>query len=222
MSSNDNGRQDEALKRFTSREWADFINNYFGDPYYAWHDGIDENAILRLTNPEEKRAAEDMLIAALPGGMNAARGLALMHSERAIAALEKALEVKELDDVRVRIIDAIEQITHNGRHVQDLVECLQQGVDYETRMNAARALGNYRTPAVIDALLAAVADREYLVRYHACNALLSMHGFTTDISEYDDIFANILKGVSKSKFDVAKVLLQALLSSKKLRKKRSK
>ena len=222
MTSNDNGRQEEALKRFTSREWADFVNNYFGDPYYAWHDGIDEGTVLRLTNPEEKREAEDMLIDALPGGMFAARGLALLHSERGLPALEKTLETTGFDALRIRIADAIEQITGNGRHVRDLIGCLQQGADYSTRLDAAMALGKYRTTEVIDALFGAIADVDYLVRYHACNSLLRMHGFTTDISEHDDIFVNILQEVPPEKLDVAKLLLQALLASKKLRKKRSK
>jgi hypothetical protein len=220
MTPDDLGRQQEALKRFNTPEWADFVNNFFGDPYITWHDGCDENAVLRLKNPDEKRAAEDMLISALPGGMAAARGLALLRSERAIAELEKALQATGLDSLRVRIADALEQITRSGRHVQAIIDCLRGGRDDQDRLSAAMVLGKYRTPEVIAALLAAVADHAYLVRYHACNSLLRMHGFSKDISEVDDIFVNILKDVSRVKLTLAQEQLQALFSRKKSPKKR--
>jgi HEAT repeat protein len=219
MTHDDLGRQEQALKRFKSREWADFVDNFFGDPYILWHDGVDEGAVLRLKDPEEKRAAEDMLIAALPAGMAAARGLALLRSERAIAGLEKAMTSTGLDYIRVHIADALEQITHNGRHLPAIIECLKGGANDQDRIEAAIALGKYRTPEVIAALIASVADKEYLVRYHACNALLRMHGFGDDISQHDDIFVNILKDAPSVKFMLAQEQLKALFSRKKPRKK---
>ena len=47
--------------------WDAFYESYFGDPYMAWHDGLDEQALLALEGDERDRA-EKMLLDALGSG----------------------------------------------------------------------------------------------------------------------------------------------------------
>lgn len=53
-------------------------------------------------------------------------------------------------------------------------------------------LREFNTPEVLEALFQAVKDPDYLVRYHACDSLLYIHGFEPDIANYDEIFVNII------------------------------
>ena len=50
-----------------SRQWDYFMDNFFGDPYMMWHDGIDTTSVCRLEGAERDRA-EDMLIESMKEG----------------------------------------------------------------------------------------------------------------------------------------------------------
>nr|MDO8113865.1 tetratricopeptide repeat protein [Candidatus Sigynarchaeota archaeon] len=153
-----------------------------------------------------------MLIASLPGGMFAPNGLALLHSEKAVPALEKALETAGMGVIRIRVADALEQITMSGRYVPVLIECLRSCPSEFDRLEAAMALKNYNRPDVENALLDAVADIDYLVRYHASNSLLWLHGLLEDISSYEAIFDKIKTDGPPSNYTWAQELLRALFS----------
>ncbi len=72
-----------------SREWERFIENYYGEPYMMWHDGIDEKSVTLLKGKERERA-EDMLIASLEEGNHyAAIGLRELRSRKAEPHLEE-------------------------------------------------------------------------------------------------------------------------------------
>jgi len=56
-------------------------------------------------------------------------------------------------------------------------------------MDAARALRRFPEEHVVEALFETVAkDPEYLVRNHASETILFLHGLMPHISEYKDIF----------------------------------
>jgi hypothetical protein len=38
----------------TSPEWSRFMDNFFGDPYMMWHDGIDPTAAKGLKGDERE------------------------------------------------------------------------------------------------------------------------------------------------------------------------
>ncbi len=211
----------EALKyRFHSSAWKNFIASYFGDPYLMWHDGPDPSAIDRLT-VEEKAVAEEMLLASV-GGMWSADGLEKLGSKRGITAMEAALAKETHDPSRIRLADAIMHLTHDGTHLPILLKCLRASKTEDGRLEAAMYLGKYPNPEVVEALFAAVLDPSYLVRYHACNSLLEIHGLPVDISSQDAIFKNILKDTSPAQHQKARQLLQELCKNKQLPKKRKK
>ena len=64
-------------------------------------------------------------------------------------------------------------------------------------------LRDFPTPEVIEALFDAVSDVDYLVRNHASESLLAIHGLQPTISEHKQIFKLIIthpndeEGISK-------------------------
>lgn len=75
-----------------SQEWTHFMENYYGDPYMMWHDGIDEKSVTRLDG-EAREKAEEMLIESLAEGSHyAAIGLRELRSERAVPKLEERFQ----------------------------------------------------------------------------------------------------------------------------------
>ncbi|MHA1376784.1 MAG: hypothetical protein ACTSRG_00200 [Candidatus Helarchaeota archaeon] len=52
-------------------------------------------------------------------------------------------------------------------------------------------LKNFPRPDVIDALYRAIMDLDYLVRNHASESLLYIHGMPSEIVDFDEIFTYI-------------------------------
>ncbi|KXH76132.1 MAG: hypothetical protein AM326_07630 [Candidatus Thorarchaeota archaeon SMTZ-45] len=74
-----------------SDEWNYFVENYFGDPYMMWPDGIDEKSVIPLKD-KERETAEDMLIKSLEEGSHyGAIGLRELRSTKAVPILEEQL-----------------------------------------------------------------------------------------------------------------------------------
>ena len=49
------------IQHYETFNWHRFYESFFGDPYLAWHDGMDVNALNSLTR-EEKEEAEYLLL----------------------------------------------------------------------------------------------------------------------------------------------------------------
>jgi HEAT repeat protein len=159
-----------------SAAWDRFYESYFGDPYMAWHDGLDEGALLSLEGEELERA-EQMLTDALGSGdYRAPAGLAALRSKNALDALkEKLPHASGSDEVQTAL--AIWRI--DPRYLpaaNTLVRVLRAAPAWGTRMEAARALREAPTPSAIDALWQAIEhDPENLVRHHAAATLLYVY-----------------------------------------------
>jgi hypothetical protein len=201
---------DELKKKFDSSRWQHFLADFFGDNYMMWHDGYDPNSVLNLT-AEEKQVAEEMLIQSIPlNGMWSAAGLALLHSQKGVLVIKDHFPRAGADVVKIRLADAIEQITHSGEFLPVLIDILLHSGYWGDRSEVARELRKHPTKAVIESLFAAVADEDYLVRYHACDSLLAIHGFHKEIDEFHEIFVNILEEKKKKDYEIAQQQLKEL------------
>ena len=90
-------------------------------------------------------------------------------------------------------------IFYNSYIIRILLEYLSPYV----QLNAARKLRDFPTTRVIAALYDAVCDIDYLVRNHASESLLFIHGLEPMISDHSEIFGLICTERDPEKNDTA-------------------
>ncbi|MBN2229254.1 MAG: HEAT repeat domain-containing protein [Candidatus Thorarchaeota archaeon] len=164
------------------------MDNFFGNPYMMWHDGINPKSVCYLKG-EERDRAEIMLIESMEDGSHyAAMGLRELKSQKAIPIMKELLK-KVGSDLKIQIALALNTIEDTTEYVPDIIDVLQYNGSPYVRLKAAMVLRNYPTIEVIESLFTAIEkDPDYLVRYHASESLLHIHGFRPNISEYKEIF----------------------------------
>jgi HEAT repeat protein len=150
-----------------------FYESFFGDPYMAWHDGLDVNSLLALTG-DERSEAEKLLLENL-ADPRCVTGLGYIQTREALPKLREMLPTAG-DYQRTRIVAAIWRITRDDSILPEIFGVLKNAATEYDRLDAAVALGDIYAPPVKDALLEALADPDYLVRYNAAEALLRLHG----------------------------------------------
>jgi hypothetical protein len=175
-----------------SAEWKYFMENYYGDPYMMWHDGIDEKSVIPLKG-EEREQAEDLLIKSLEEGSHyGAVGLREMRSEKAIPFLVKHF-FSGSGKLTVEIAVALCMIKNTFDYVPHIINVLKRDAFWTHRMDAARALRRFPLDEVVEALFESVAkDHDYLVRNHASETILFLHGLQPSISSHKEIFKHMI------------------------------
>lgn len=170
-----------------SYNWDRFYESYFGDPYTAWHDGLDTEALLALEGDEKERA-EKMLIDALDtNDYRPAAGLAALRSEKAAGKLKERLP-ETYGSAEVQTALALWQIEKYLPAANTLVRILQTADESSTRMEAARALRYVPIPRVLDTLWrSAEHDPDSLVRSQCAESLIDMHNIDYDFYERDSL-----------------------------------
>ena len=174
-----------------SYNWDRFYESFFGDPYMAWHDGLDVDALNSLTREEEEEA-EHLLLDALQksNDYRPIVGLGELRSKTALPILKeklKSLSGRALVDAA----SALRKIEGDDSFAEYAIQVLKLDYSEYNRLWAAMELRYFKTKEVVEVLLEAVKDPGYLVRYHACDSLLVLHGLKPGISEYPEIFQNI-------------------------------
>lgn len=174
-----------------SYNWDRFYESFFGDPYMAWHDGLDVDALHSLTS-EEREEAERLLLDALKKSddYRPIVGLGVLRSKKALPRLKeklKGLSGRALVDAA----SALRKIEGDDRFAEYTIRVLKHDYSEYDRLWAAMELRYFKTQEVVEALFEAVKDPSYLVRYHACDSLLFLHGFKPHVAEYPEIFDNI-------------------------------
>ncbi|MGA7732851.1 MAG: HEAT repeat domain-containing protein [Chloroflexia bacterium] len=156
-----------------SSAWHSFYESFFGDPYMAWHDGLDTQSLAALEG-EEREEAERLLREALDSGdYRPAVGLRVLRSEASIPKLKEKLG-DSYGREAVETALALWQIAEWPPAVKVIITELQEGAHWGTRIDAARALRHVNKPEAIKALLGALEDEEDLVRSNAADALIEM------------------------------------------------
>jgi HEAT repeat protein len=148
-----------------------FYESFFGDPYMAWHDGLDTQSLAALEG-EEREEAERLLLAALDSGdYRPAVGLRVLGTQKSVAQLKKKLGNSSGKET-VETALALWEIAEWPPAVNVLIRELREASDWGTRLDAARALRGINKPEVVEALLGALEDEEDLVRHHAAESLI--------------------------------------------------
>ena len=167
-----------------SSDFSAFYESFFGDPFMAWHDGLDTEALARLQG-DERDEAERLLINALDSGdYRPAAGLAVLRSKAATAKLKEQLPYTS-GDQRIQVARALWRTEKYAPAVDAVIDELQHYPFWGSRMNAARALHEMKTPAGVAALRNALNDPQDLVRHHAASSLLIIYGIQ-DESSWED------------------------------------
>ena len=146
-------------------------SNFFGNPFNAWHDGLDTRLLTAL-HGDDLAHAEDMLLKALPDH-RAVVGLGEIRSQKAADPIRKLLNTNVSTEAAVALV----KITGETTGLDAIIKTLKdQHIHWSTRMDAAIALREFRIEKAVNALLDALDDPEKLVRYHAAQSLMILYG----------------------------------------------
>ena len=162
---------------------AAFRRAYFGpiDQYLAWHDGFNaDTACLAALSPTERAQAETELLTALRERSADARailGLEYLRSEEALPLLHHCLRQ---DFYAQYALGAIAQINPAGLDRTLLADVLTTTTNASHLMDVLVGLPGAFTlpqvgPGVASAVLRHFTHPDYLVRYHALNALRRLY-----------------------------------------------
>ncbi|MFW9918865.1 MAG: HEAT repeat domain-containing protein [Candidatus Thorarchaeota archaeon] len=174
-----------------SRDWEYFMDNFFGNPYMMWHDGINPAAAKYLKG-EEREKGIDMLIESMDEGSYwAPMGLREMNAERAIPALKERLP-NSYNRQTIEIAHALNVLESTNEYVPIIIRTLREAPFWSSRMDAAILLRQYNLPDVVEALYDSMLDPDYLVRNHSSESLLHIHGLEASISQHKEIFAEMI------------------------------
>jgi HEAT repeat protein len=192
-----------------SLAFKDFYESYFGDPYMAWHDGLDEEALLSLEG-EERDEAERLLLENLDSGdYRPASGLATLRSQNAASPLKQLLKTahgKTLVDAAL----GLWRIERYAPAVPAIIGVLRDSEFWGDRADAARALEQVRTKESVDALWEALDDPEDLVRSHAADSLMEMHGIDTAETGLHPLSIEMMSGDKAERLRTIKELKKLL------------
>ncbi|WP_096326308.1 HEAT repeat domain-containing protein [Nannocystis exedens] len=159
--------------------WSRWKEETFGSGYHIWHEGLDVAAVTGLKGQTRARALAMLRLGRSLGDDHAFEALAAMGDAATIAAMRARLDAGDPffpPATRVRFARILHRISPDPRLAEHLLAVLRttcsKGQPWSPRIDAAFGLREFAGPADEDALLAAVADPHYLVRYHACESLL--------------------------------------------------
>lgn len=162
-----------------STYWDSFYESFFGDPYMAWHDGLDIQSLLALEGAEREEAERLLLEGLATNDYRPARGLEALRSQKSVAPLKERLRTASRTDL-INTARALWEIEQYPPAVDVLIKELRTASFWGERVDAAIALKMVKTPASIEALWQALNDPEGLVRHHAVASLLELHGIHTE------------------------------------------
>ncbi len=171
--------------------WDAWKRANLGTPYEIWHDGLPVEAVSGRRGAAREEALEMLRLGLSLGDSHAAAALAAMGESAAAGAMRAQLAAATGPE-RMRLALAIHQVRPDPTLAAELVAVLRGGYPWSVRIDAAIGLRRFAGATDEAALLAAVADPEYLVRYHACESLLVRWGVRpAEISKHADIFPRI-------------------------------
>jgi hypothetical protein len=175
--------------------WQAWKTATFGEGYHIWHDGLGVELVTRLRGPAREHALHMLRGGLALGDDHAARALAAMDDPADAPAVRAHLEScrgAELVWLALTLHERHPEPTL-ARRIIAVLQAIDPGDRTGSgRLDAAMALRHFPGPDTEAALLAAVADPAYLVRYHASESLLALwHIRRADIAKHPAIFAQI-------------------------------
>jgi HEAT repeat protein len=185
------------MSGITKSDYATWKTSTFGRPYDIWHDGLYTEAVTTLTGDERALAVEMLTFGVQQLDEHAATALAAMDETSALPHLRAALPATA-GTAKVSVANAISSLSRqedSSAMAKEMISVLEApGVHWGVTMKAAIGLREFNDQESEDALLRAVEskDNDYLVKYHACESLLSRWGVeSSSISSHRGIFGLI-------------------------------
>lgn len=181
----------------TARNWHDWEQAVFGDPYLIWHDGPEFRHLLDVVHREPEETARMLAVGLATAAPLAAQSIEFLAKEGlapdGAVELLRTAATTATDTFLIRVAQALYELTRDQTWATALLPVLAGAGHWGVRLDAAIALADFLpTASLVAALGTAIAqDEEYLVRYHAANTLLRYAGRTEDIADLDDIFGLI-------------------------------
>lgn len=175
--------------------WLAWKTATFGDGYHIWHEGLGVELVTRLRGPARREALHMLRQGLALGDEHAARALAAMNEPTDAAAVRTRLESSHGADL-VWLCATLHE-HHPEPALAARIIAVLQTIDPTDRtgsgrLEAAMVLRSFPGPDTEAALLAALADPAYLVRYHASESLLALWRIKpADIAKHPAIFAEI-------------------------------
>lgn len=200
------------------RTWDEFRLEVFGEPYMVWHDGPDFAVLVERWQADPVEIERMLHQGLAEGDALAAQAIGDLPlpaegSPALVALLEEALPTAG-GGSRVRIAEALHRMTGSEAWASEIVAVLGSGEHWGVRIDAAIALAAFApTPALIEALAAAVRDPEYLVRFHSSDTLLRYAGRSEAVSDDADLFGLITADAPKSWAEASGLLAAAAQSA---------
>lgn len=175
--------------------WLAWKTATFGDGYHIWHEGLGVELVTRLRGPARAATLHMLRQGLALADVHAVRALAAMNEPADAAAVRAHLERCHAADL-VWLCTTLQEHHPEPALAQRIIAVLQTIDTTDTtgsgRLEAAMTLRRFPGPATEAALLAALADPAYLVRYHASESLLALwHIKPGDIAKHPKIFADI-------------------------------
>lgn len=213
------------------------------NPYMEWHDGpslCEVDDAMKEVGPEERAEASRIVAERIGKGYDPYLGRAaeLLGTGECLTALNGALgaasSASSASGVARNILfmgrseEAIEVLrTIVGNRSLPWYDRIDALVNLKIALDASggkRPITDFITPELESALSGAVADDDYLVRYHAAEALLRVAGDKTDLPEHRELFRlicgkhatdNAPDGADREGFQRAAEILRAMLKKAK-------
>lgn len=141
-----------------------------------WHDGIGYDVdLIAQASPEERQAIEDLLISRNNRDWRDVEGLAALNSERAREALKEAMRSGDAY-IRMAVHTHAPDLITEAQRITSLVQALEHADFYGGLTIALSEVEQVHPPAVIDALLRGLMQREGAVACHFAAMLYFLHG----------------------------------------------
>lgn len=168
--------------------WARWKEQTFGSAHEIGRGGLNTGAVTRRRGARRAEALAMLRLGLTLGDSDAAAALAAMGDATAAESIRRRLgEVAGAE--RVKLALALHELRPDPSLAAELVAVLQSRLSWSERIDAAIGLRSFRGADDEAALLAAVADPDYLVRYHACESLLARWRVRpAEIARHADIF----------------------------------
>jgi len=209
------------------------------DPYMEWHDGPslqEVDGAMASLSPEERAAASRMVAERIRNGYDPYLGRAaeLLGTEECRKALEEALASRpgtigtgniarniltmgRSDDAVAALSSIVANRSLGWSDRIDALVNLKIAIDAS---GADRPISDIITPEFESIIFEAVTDNDYLVRYHAAEALLKAAGVSKELPEHKELFSyicgkyngrNVPDGADREGFLRAVALLRRML-----------
>jgi hypothetical protein len=175
--------------------WLAWKTATFGDGYHIRHEGLGVELVTELKGSARSEALHMLRQGLALADVDAVRALAAMNEPADAAAVRAHLE--RCHGAELVWLCATLHEHHPEPALAARIIAVLQAIDPADltgsgRLEAALVLRAFPGPATEAALLAALADPAYLVRYHASESLLALWRIKPgDIAKHRAIFANI-------------------------------